>query len=55
MRNEQHKGAVAIDPDGRVVIERNLVLESIWKIYDPQREWGWWIIMGPTDIMLESK
>lgn len=37
MRKAEHNGAVAIEPNGRVVIERNLVLESIWKIYEPQR------------------
>ena len=36
-RNEQHAGSVTIERNGRVVIARNLILESIWKIYEPQR------------------
>ena len=36
IRNEQHAGAVTIEQNGSVAIERNLVLESIWRIYDPQ-------------------
>ena len=35
-RNEQHAGSVTIERNGRVSIARNLVLESIWKIYEPQ-------------------
>lgn len=37
LRNDQHAGAVTIEQDGSVVIERNLALESIWRIYEPQR------------------
>ena len=29
-------GEVTIHPNGRVMIQRSLVLESIWRIYDPQ-------------------
>lgn len=36
LRNDHHVGAVSIERDGQVVIERNLALESIWKIYEPQ-------------------
>ena len=36
LRNEQHAGSVTIERNGSVVIGRNLVLESIWKIYEPQ-------------------
>ena len=36
-RNEQHAGSVTIEQNGNVVIGRNLVLESIWRIYEPQR------------------
>ena len=35
-RNEQHAGSVTIERNGSVVIARNLVLESVWKIYEPQ-------------------
>ena len=34
--NEQHAGCVTIEQSGNVSIARNLVLESIWKIYEPQ-------------------
>ena len=36
LRNEQHAGSVTIERNGSVVIGRNLVLEGIWKIYEPQ-------------------
>ena len=36
-RYEQHAGSVTIERNGRVVIGRNLVLESIWRIYEPQQ------------------
>ena len=35
-RNEQHAGSVTVEQNGNIIIERNLVLESIWKIYEPQ-------------------
>lgn len=34
---QEHSGAVEILPDGRVSIDRNLVLESIWRTYEPQK------------------
>ena len=37
IKNDQHMGSVTIDQNGNVGIERNLVLESIWRIYEPQR------------------
>ena len=37
IKNNQHMGSVTIDQNGNVGIERNLVLESIWRIYEPQR------------------
>ena len=36
LRKPETCGEVTITPDGQVRIQRNLVLESIWKIYDPQ-------------------
>ena len=36
LRKDQHTGAVTIQQDGSVVIDRNLALESIWRIYEPQ-------------------
>lgn len=36
LRKGEHSGLVAIHQNGQVRIQRNLVLESIWKIYDPQ-------------------
>ena len=34
--NEQHAGCVTIEQSGNVSIARNLVLERIWRIYEPQ-------------------
>ena len=36
LRNSTVHGEVTISPNGQVMIQRNLVLESIWRIYDPQ-------------------
>ena len=36
LRNSKVQGEVTISPNGQVTIQRNLVLESIWRIYDPQ-------------------
>ena len=35
--NEQHAGSVTIERNGSVAIARNLVLETIWRVYEPQR------------------
>ena len=36
LRHTQHSGSVTIRQNGDVSIARNMVLESIWRIYDPQ-------------------
>ena len=36
LRKNEISGQVTILPSGQVTIQRNLVLESIWRIYDPQ-------------------
>lgn len=36
LQNEKSSGEVMILPDGQVRIQRSLVLESIWRVYDPQ-------------------
>lgn len=36
IRNEQHTGTVVIEPNGHATTEQNIVLESIWRIYEPQ-------------------
>lgn len=36
LKNNQHSGAVEIRQDGQIVITRNMVLEGIWRIYEPQ-------------------
>lgn len=38
LRRDQHSGAVTIQQDGSVVIDRNLALESIWRIYEDRIE-----------------
>ena len=37
IKSVQHVGSVTIEQNGNVVIARTLVLESIWRIYEPQR------------------
>ena len=36
LRNPEVHGEVTISPNGHVTIQRNLALQSIWRIYDPQ-------------------
>lgn len=36
LKNNQHSGAVEIRQDGQIFITRNMVLEGIWRIYEPQ-------------------
>ena len=36
LRKTETSGEVTIQPSGEVAIQRNLVLESIWRTYDPQ-------------------
>ena len=36
LRQPETTGEVIIRPDGRVEIQRNLILEGIWRIYSPQ-------------------
>ena len=37
LRNPHHSGVVTIQRNGDVRIERNMVLEGIWRVYEPQR------------------
>ena len=36
LRKDEHEGRVTIEQDGSVVIGENVVLQSIWRVYEPQ-------------------